>query len=196
MTYRSAMRSRLSAVATPKAQRCLLFPILAAALSCGTSATSGPSIVGKTCTVTTASVILNAGDTLRMNFTVPANSGADVLDYELDALPNPLVAGPSESCQLFDGDRLLGTDAACSGRWQSSTALVRFPGVPQIDFSTVAAGTLAGRIEFVITGGSWVFDGKGTVSLSRTILTESGPSFVYVATGTASPLQLIGPSCR
>src|SRR5262245_57998813 len=126
MTYRSAMRSRLSAVAP----RYLLFPILAAALSCGTSATSGPSIVGKTCTITTASVIVNAGDTLRMTFTVPANSGADVLDYELDALPNPLVPGPSESCQLFDGDRLLGTDAACSGRWQSSTASVRFPGIP------------------------------------------------------------------
>jgi hypothetical protein len=131
-----------------------------------------------------------------MYFTVPANSGADLLQYELDRLPNPIIPGPSETCQLFDGDRLLGTDGACGGSWQSSTASVRLPGVPQIDFSTVAAGTLAGRIDFLVTGGSWAFDGKGTVSLSRTILTESGPTLTYVAAGTASPLQLIGPSCR
>ena len=131
-----------------------------------------------------------------MNFTVPPNSGADVLDYELDRLPNPLVPGPSESCQLFDGDRLLGSDGACGGSWQSSTTLVRFPGIPQIDFSTIAAGTIAGRIDFLITGGSWAFDGKGTVGLSRTVMTATGPTLAFVAAGTTSPLQLIGPSCR
>jgi hypothetical protein len=131
-----------------------------------------------------------------MYFTIPANTGADLLSYEVDRLPNPIVPGPSESCQIFDGDRLLGTDGACGGGWQSSTASVRLPAVPQIDFSTVAAGTLAGRIDFLVTGGSWAFDGKGTVSLGRTILTESGPTVTYLAVGTTSPLQLIGPSCR
>src|SRR5262249_33434263 len=120
--HRSAVTLRLSAGAVPNAHRYLLFPVLAASLSCGTSTTSGPSSVVNTCTVTTTSVIANAGDTLRMNFTVPANSGADVLTYELDGLPNPLVPGPNRSCQLFDGDRLLGTDGACGGSWQSSTA--------------------------------------------------------------------------
>jgi hypothetical protein len=193
--HRPAMTSRLSADAVPNAHRYLPFPILVAMLSCGT--TSGPSSVAKTCTITATSVIVNAGDTLRMTFTVPASSGgADVLQYELDGLPSPLVPGPSESCQLFDGDRLLGTDGTCGGSWQSSTASVRLPGVPQIDFSTVAAGTLAGRMDFRITGGSWAFDSKGTISLSRTIQTERGPSLIFVAAGTASPLQLIGPSCR
>jgi hypothetical protein len=51
-------------------------------------------------------------------------------------------------------------------------------------------------MDFLITGGSWAFAGKGTVALSRTIQTDAGPSLVFVAAGTASPLQLIGPSCR
>ena len=173
----------------------LLLPILTAALSCGASTTSAPSSV-KTCIVTTTSIFVNAGDTLRMKFTVPPNSDADLLQYELDGLPSPLVPGHSLSCQLFDGERLLGSDERCGGNWQSSTASVRFPGMPQIDFSTVTAGTLAGRIDFLITGGSWAFDGKATVALARTTQTANGPNLVFVTSATVSPLLLIGPSCR
>jgi hypothetical protein len=179
----------------PRAQRRLLLPILAASLSCGTS-TSAPSDVVKSCTVTTVNVFVNAGDTLRLTFTVPPNSTADLLSYDLEGLPNPLVPGPGFSCQLFDGDRLLGTDGKCGGGWQSSTASVRLPSVPQIDFSTIAAGTVAGRIDLNITGGSWAFAGKGTVSLGRTTMTDSGPSVTYLGAGTAAPLQVIGPSCK
>jgi len=181
----------------PKTNRhVLLLPILTATLSCGTSATSAPSSVARSCIVTTASVVLNAGDTLRMRFTVPPNSGADLLSYEVDHLPNPLVPGPSLSCQLFDGDRLLGSDAACDGAWQSATASVRLAGVPLVDCSTIAAGTSAGRVDFVVSGGSWTFDGRGTVSLGRTITADASPTVTYVAAGTTSPLELISASCR
>jgi hypothetical protein len=173
----------------------LLLPIVAVSVSCGSSS-AGPSSVAKSCTVTTTSILVSAGDTLRMSFTVPPNSTADLLSYELDGLPNPLVPGPSRSCQIFDGDRLLGTDGTCAGRWQSSTASVRLPGSPQIDFSTITAGTVVGRIDFIVTGGSWAFDGKGTVSLGRTSMTDTGPTVSYLAAGTTLPLQLIGPSCR
>ena len=169
-------------------------PIFTVTLSCGGSGPSEPS--SRSCTITTTSVLVNAGDTLRMKFSVPPHSDADVLNYELDGLPNPLVPGPALSCQLFDGDRFLGTDTACKGRWQSSTPSVRLPDVPLIDFAPIAAGTIAGRVDFIITGGSWAFDGKGTVSLGHTIRTDVGPSIQYVAAGIASPLQLIGPSCR
>ncbi len=129
-----------------------------------------------------------------MKFSVP-QSDADVLNYELDGLPNPIVPGPALSCQLFDGDRLLGTDAGCSGRWQSSTASVRLPNAPLIDFAAIAAGTIAGRVDFIVTGGAWAFDGKGTVSVGHAIQTDVGPSIRYVAAGRTSPLELIGPSC-
>jgi hypothetical protein len=174
----------------------LLLPILAATLSCGTS-TSAPSGVVKTCTVTTTSVLLSTGDTLRMPFSVPPNT-ADFLSYELDRLPNPIVPGPGLKCQLFVGDQLIGSDDrnGCGSGWQSSTAAVMLPNVPQADFSTIAAGTSAGRIDFIVTGGSWGFDGKGSLSLDRTIMTDAGPSTSHLADGTTSPLQVIGPSCR
>jgi hypothetical protein len=172
-----------------------LLAILAGTLSCSTSSTS-PSSAGKSCIVATTSVFVNAGDTLRMKFAVPPISGADVLEYELDGLPNPLVPGPALSCQLFDGDRSLGTDAACAGIWQNSTTSVRLPRAPLVDLSTIAAGTSAGRIDFIVNGGSWVFDGKGTVNLGRAIMTDTGASIIYVAAGTTSPLELISPSCR
>lgn len=90
----------------------------------------------------------------------------------------------------------MSTDTACRGTWQSSTASVRLPDVPQIDFSTIAAGTFAGRLTFVITGGSWAFDGKGLVSLGRTVATQNRPTVTYVASGSAALMQLTGPSCR
>lgn len=190
------MISTLHAGTLPSAQRRLLLPILAATLSCGTS-TSAPSSVGKSCTVTTASVILSTGDTLRMPFAVPPNT-ADFLSYELDRLPNPIVPGPGLRCQLFVGDQLIGSDErnGCGNGWQSSTASVQLPNTPQADFSTIAAGTSAARIDFIVTGGSWAFDGKGTVSLDRAIMTDTGPSVTHVVTATTSPLQLIGPSCK
>ena len=193
----AAVTFRCSVRTVSKAnQHLLLLPILTATVSCSTSTTSAPSSVAKSCVVTTTSVALNVGDTLRMKFTVPPNSGADLLSYELDHLPNPLVPGPSLSCQLFDGERLLGTDGSCAGHWQSSTASVRLPGASLIDFSTLAAGTSAGRIDFIVSGGSWVFDGRGTVSTGRTIMTETGPTLADVAAGTTSPLELISVSCR
>jgi hypothetical protein len=195
--YHRRVTLRFSVRTVSKANRhLLLLPILTATLSCSTSTSSAPSSVAKSCLVTTTSVVLNAGDTLRMKFTVPPNSGADLLQYEVDHLPNPLVPGPSLSCQLFEGDRLLGSDGACAGSWQSSTASVRLPGAPLIDFSTIAAGTSAGRVDFIVSGGSWVFDGRGTVSVGRTIMTDTGTTVTYVAAGTTSPLELISVSCR
>ena len=47
-----------------------------------------------------------------------------------------------------------------------------------------------------ITGGSWAFDGKGLVSLGRTVATQNRPTVTYVASGSAAPMQLTGPSCR
>ena len=80
-----------------------------AAVSCGGSGTAAPSSVEKSCSVSTASVLLNAGDILRMKFTVPASATADILSYEVDYLPNPLIPSPSVSCQLFTGNTLLGS---------------------------------------------------------------------------------------
>ncbi len=164
-------------------------------LSCGTSGPSTPSSAAKSCVVTTTSVFLNAGDTLRMKFTVPASSTADILSYEVDYLPNPLASGPDLSCQLFNGDRLLGS-GPCNGHFQSSAAAVRLPGASLIDFSTLAAGTSAGRIDFNVTGGSFVFDGRGTVGIGHLVTTSTGPSYVIEAPGIASPLELVSPSCR
>jgi hypothetical protein len=130
-----------------------------------------------------------------MKFTVPASSMADVLSYELDYLPNPLVSGPALSCRLFDGDRLLG-GGPCNGHFQSAAAALRLSGAPLIDFSTIAAGTSTGRIDFDITGGSFAFDGRGTVSLGHLITTSTGPSFVFEASGTTSPLELVSLPCR
>jgi len=172
----------------------LLWPLLTATLSCGASGISAPSNP-RSCVVATTSVLVNAGDILRMKFTVPASSTADVLSYELDYLPNPLVSGPTLSCQLFDGDRLLGS-GPCNGLFQSSGAAVRLSGAPLIDFSTIAAGTSTGRIDFNITGGSFGFDGRGTVSLGHLITTSTGPSIVFEASGTTSPLELVSTSCR
>jgi len=174
----------------------LSLPTIAVTVSCSTSPTAAPSTVPKSCVVTTTSVAVVAGDTLRMKFTVPPTTGADILTYELDGLPSPPVPRPSLSCQLFDGDHLLGSDGSCSDHWQSSTASVRLPGVPLIDFSTIAAGTAAACVDYIITGGSWVFDGRGTVSLLRTTMTDTGPTMTYVAAGTTSPLELISASCR
>jgi hypothetical protein len=172
----------------------LAWPLLAATLSCNASGPSAPSNP-RTCLVATTSVLLNAGDTLRMKFTLPPSSTADILSYELDYLPSPLVAGPALSCQLFNGDRLLGS-GACNGHFQSSAAAVTLPGAPLIDFSTVAAGTSAGRIDFTVTGGSFAFDGRGTVSLGHLIATGTGPSIVFEVSGTTSPLELVSTSCR
>jgi hypothetical protein len=130
-----------------------------------------------------------------MKFTVPASSTADILSYEVDYLPNPLISGPSLSCQLFNGDRLLGS-GPCNGHFQSSSAAVRLTGAPLIDFSTLAAGTSTGRIDFNVTGGSFAFDGRGTVFIGHLVTTSSGPSWVIEAPGTASPLELVSPSCR
>jgi hypothetical protein len=140
-------------------------------------------------------VLVSAGDTLRMKFAVPASSTADILSYELDYLPNPLVSGPSLSCQLFNGDRLLG-DGPCNGHFQSSAAVVRLPGVPLIDFSTIAPGTSTGRIDFNVTGGSFGFDGRGTVFIGHLITTSTGASWAIEASGTTSPLELVSPSCH
>jgi len=113
----------------------------------------------------------------------------------VDYLPNPLVSGPGLSCQLFNGDRLLGS-GPCNGHFQSAAAAVTLPGVPLIDFSTLAAGTSAGRIDFNVTGGSDAFDGTGTVSIGHLVTTSAGPSWTSEARGTASPLELVSPSCR
>jgi len=172
----------------------LAWPLLTATLWCSASGTSAPSNT-HSCVVATPSVLVHAGDTLRMKFTVPASSTADILTYEVDYLPSPLVSGPTLSCQLFNGDRLLGT-GPCNGQFQSSAAAVRLSGAPLIDFSTIAAGTSTGRIDFNITGGSFAFDGRGTVSLGHLITTSTGPSVVFEASGTTSPLELVSTSCR
>jgi hypothetical protein len=168
---------------------------LLAMLTVGCGSATAPSSGAKSCAVTTTSVVLKAGDTLRMKFTVLPSANADILSYEVDYLPNPLVPGPSLFCRLFVGDRLLGEDAACVGNWQSTTASVRFPRIPSIDFSPIAAGTSEGRIDFIVSGGSIVFDGKGTISLGHAIMTDSGPTITYVAAGIAAPLEVVSVSC-
>jgi hypothetical protein len=168
--------------------------LLTVTLSCGASGPSAPSNA-QPCVVTTTSVLVNAGDTLRMKFTVPASSTADVLSYEVDYLPNPLIPGPALSCQLFNGDRLLGS-GPCNGHFQSSAAASTITNAPLIDFSTIAVGTSTGRIDFNITGGSFAFDGRGTVSLGHLITTSTGLSIAFEASGATSPLELVSTSCR
>jgi len=172
----------------------LAWPLLTITLSCSGSGISGPSNP-HSCVVATTSVLVKAGDTLRMKFTVPASSTADILSYEVDYLPNPLVPGPTVSCQLFNGDRLLGS-GPCNGHFQSSAAALTLSGAPLIDFSTIAAGTSTGRIDFNIPGGSFAFDGRGTVSLGHLTTTSTGPSIVFEASGATAPLELVSTSCR
>jgi hypothetical protein len=172
----------------------LAWPLLTVTLSCSASGTPAPS-TAQTCVVSTTNVLVNAGDTLRMRFTVPPSSTADILSYEVDYLPNPLVSGPALSCRLFNGDRLLGS-GPCNGHFQSSAAGLRLAGAPLIDFSTIAAGTSTGRIDFDVTGGSFAFDGRGTVAVGRLITTSTGPSIVFEASGTTAPLELVSTACR
>src|SRR6478609_375070 len=94
----------------------LALPLLTATLSCSAPGAAAPSNAAQSCVVTSTGVLVSAGDTLRMKFAVPASSTADILSYELDYLPNPLVSGPSLSCQLFNGGRLLGS-GPCNGHF-------------------------------------------------------------------------------
>jgi hypothetical protein len=89
---------------------------------------------------------------------------------------------------------LMETGCLACGGWQTATASVKYPGLPLIDFSTIAAGTSNGRIDFIVSGGSIVFDSQGSVSLGHTILTNSGPTVTYVAAGTTAPFELVSPS--
>jgi len=161
---------------------------LAGSLGC-----TSPSGLPKTCSVASA-VVLNAGDTLRMAFSVPPSTTADVLSYEVDYLPYLLSSGWQLSPNLYVGDRLVGS-GVCNGKWQSTAAAFPLAAAPTFDFSTIAGGSTAG-IDFVVSGGAFAFDWKGTISLGRTVTTNIGPSIAPVAAGTVSPLQLVSTSCR
>ena len=133
-----------------------------------------------------------------MNFTVPQTSGADVLQTDVTYIPNPLVAAAALSCQLFNGDTLIGT-GPCAGNWESATASVPLSGVPLIDFSSIAAGTNAGRVDFVVAGGSWEFDVRGaTVAIARVSPPAATPfpTLNLVVHGTVSSFGLVSTSCR
>ena len=76
----------------------LAWPVLTATLCCSASGTSAPSNT-HSCVVATPSVLVNAGDTLRMKFTVPASSTADpktefILGVRTSAPPRQAGWGP------------------------------------------------------------------------------------------------------
>ena len=176
-----------------------LLVLLASSLSCSSSSPtriSGPSSSATLCAnITVSPIVLNAGDTLQMNFTVPTTNGTDVLLVDVTYFPNTVVPGPALSCQLFDGDQLL-TTTRC-GNLQSSATLVPLPGVPTIDFSPIAAGLFAGRVEFAVTGGSWLFDLAGArVGVGRATSTIAGPQVIGVADGRIVSFTLLSSSCR
>src|SRR5579871_4727590 len=104
---------------------------LAGSLGC-----TSPSGLPKTCSVASA-VVLNAGDTLRMAFSVPPSTTADVLSYEVDYLPYLLSSGWQLSPNLYVGDRLVGS-GVCNGKWQSTAAAFPLAAAPTFDFSTIA----------------------------------------------------------
>jgi len=164
-------------------------PTLAIAIGCSSS--TSPSA---NCLVS-ASNLVAAGTTVRLNFSLPRSAASDGLSYELDYAPYPLSSGWAMSCQLFDGDRLLGS-GDCRGHWQSTTAAFPTDRYPTADFSTITAGTSTAHIDFTVTGGIWAFDTKGIVYWVHTISTPSGPGIALDAQATTSPLQYAPSSCR
>jgi hypothetical protein len=177
----------------------LLLILLTSCLCCSSSSTariSGPSSSATSCgNITVSPIVLNAGDTLRMNFTVPTTNGTDVLLVDVTFFSNTVVPGPSVSCQLFNGDQLLATTRC--GNLQSSATLVPLPDVPTIDFSPISAGLFAGRMEFSVTGGSWLFDLAGArVGVGRARSTFAGQDVIGVADGTIVSFTLLSSSCR
>lgn len=145
-----------------------------------------------------SSLILNAGQTLRMNFSVPPTTDTDFLDTEVPFLPFPLSPDvPAMSCRLFNGDVLLGS-GACKENWQSATAAFPVPDVPTVDFSSIALGSNALREDFMVTSGSVVFELDGNVGVSRTTGPNVPPNsnLRFVATGTITSFVLLSGSCQ
>jgi hypothetical protein len=140
------------------------------------------------------SVFVNAGQTLRVNFTVPATTGTDVLQTEIAYAADPLAATPVLTCRLLNGDVLLAS-GPCSA-WQSSSAAYPLDRVPVIDFSSIARGTDPGRIEFAVASGSILFELSGTISVSRTVASTPSNNVTYVASGTITSFTLLSDSCR
>src|SRR5436190_16853311 len=100
--------------------RLLLVLLATGGLSCG-GAPSDPSSSCPTLPMK-SSRFVNAGQTLRMTFTVPPTTGTDFLDTEIAYLPSAFSQVALDmSCKIFNGDVLLG-NGACKENWQSSTA--------------------------------------------------------------------------
>lgn len=176
---------------------CVVLLFATALLSC---ATAGPSAPSDTCPTLPpkGSVVVNPGQTLRMNFSVPATSGTDVLQTDVSYAPNPLSGIAVLSCNLFNGETLLGS-GPCRGNWQSSASPFSLPGIPVIDFSSIANGTILGRLDFAVSSGSWVFDLAGSVALARMSSPTSQPTvpnLTYVAAGTITSFTFVSNSCR
>jgi hypothetical protein len=161
-----------------------------------TTPTSGPPnchlVLGK------GSVMVSAGETLSVSFAVPPTTGTDYLNIEVDYLPNPIVPGASLLCRLYDGDRLLDS-GACHEEWQSVDASLHLPNTPQIDFSSIQAGTSTARLDFVVQGGQFGFDLSGYPYVGRLIPSTVPPRFVdvmLVAPGTVSSFVLAQAGCH
>jgi hypothetical protein len=172
--------------------RLVLLMLVAGAVACGRSA---PTSASDTCAALSATtyIFVQPGETLRVNFTVPPTTGTDMLSVEMAYIANPLAGTPAVSCRLYDGDALLATGGC--GAWQSVTAAFPRTGIPLIDFSSIARGTSAGRIEFAVAAGSILFELDGNISVSRT----TGPSptdISSVASGTLTSFALVSGSCR
>ena len=110
----------------------------------------------------TSGALLQVGDVATIQFTIDTNFGAstpDVLVANVSVSPTqPLVL----TTRLLDGDvqlgeslvRSTGSFVGTAGAWKSATSL--FDREPQatIDFSSIADGTIDGRIEMEVTSGS------------------------------------------
>ena len=146
--------------------------------NCGGSTPMSPT---RPCTAVSAptSTSLAAGDVFRYRFTVPGGSNADVL---LTFMGEFGAVGPQSaiSVRLYDGARLLGgienhDDSVVV--FKSPDSLFGTPSSPYslsgpatvADFSSIANGTIDGRVEYTVTRGSVFADHleKAAIALMR-----------------------------
>jgi hypothetical protein len=145
---------------TIRARAILGFMMLLPVIACGGSAPTSPS---PTCEaiVNPTSPTLSAGDLFRFRFTVSPGADADLLITFMGEGADGLSRS-AMSVRLYDGTNLLGAldeyqDSVAF--WKSPTNPFSFTNtnnVPAVvfDFSKIANGTIAGRVEFSITRGS------------------------------------------
>jgi len=131
---------------------------------CGGSTPSSPTPVPCAAIAGPTTTTLRAGEQFRYRFTVPSGSDADVLVTFMAELAD-VGSDSAISVRLYDGAKLLGAaedhhDSVVP--FKSPQSLFGTPSSPYslnglaivVDFSSIANGTIDGRVEYIVSRGS------------------------------------------